>query len=62
MNDESQPTRHELANAEQKISALKSIVGRAAGEIEALAEADCDEEAIARAERTAEQLRKVAKQ
>lgn len=61
-DDETEPTRHDLANAEQKISALKNIVGRAARELDALAEAECDEDAIERAERTAEQLRKIADQ
>ncbi len=61
-DDQDQPTRHELANAEQKISALKNIVGRAARELEALADAECDEDAVEHAERTADQLRRVADQ
>ncbi|MCP9223844.1 hypothetical protein MKP08_13940 [Erythrobacter sp. LQ02-29] len=52
---------HELKNAEQQIVALKSIVGRAADALDTLAEADCDEAAVANAEKRADQLRDIAR-
>ena len=52
--------KHALANARQEKRALKGLLDRAADELEKLADADCDADAIARAEQTAKRLRKAA--
>lgn len=59
MNEQKRTLRHRLQNSEQQKLALKSMVKRAADEIEDLAEADCSDEAIKRAKAQAERLRKV---
>ena len=53
-------TQHKLANVQQEKRALTGLLTRAADELDKLAEADCDTDAIARAERTADKLRKAA--
>lgn len=60
MDEEEHTLRHELKNAEQEKLALKSLVKRAADEIENLAEADCSEPAIEKAKFEAERMRKAA--
>ena len=60
MSGDEKPTRHQLANEKQKVESLKNVLKRAADELDNLAEADCDAEAIERAEAKAEQLRRVA--
>ena len=49
---------HYLKNVEQEKLALQSLLKRAADEIDQLAEADCDPDAIAHAEKTAARLRR----
>ena len=58
MDDESHKLKHELANAEQKNRALESLVEKAANQIDALAEADCSDEAVEVAHLQAQRLRK----
>lgn len=59
MDEEKRTLRHQLKNAEQERLALKSLVKRAADEIDDLAEADCTDDAIQNAKAQAERLRKV---
>jgi hypothetical protein len=59
MDEEKRALRHKLQNAEQEKRALKSLVRRAADEIDDLAEADCSDAAIESAKIQAERLRKV---
>ena len=61
MAEETRALHHKLQNAEQEKLALKSLVERAADEIDHLAEADCSKEAIENAREQARRLRKVAK-
>ncbi|MXP25638.1 hypothetical protein GRI39_06230 [Altererythrobacter indicus] len=52
--------RHELANAEQEKNALQGMLKRAADELDKLAEADCDDEAIEKAETAAKRFRRAS--
>ena len=58
MDDETHQLKHQLANAEQKNRALESLVEKAANQIDALAEADCSDEAVEVAHLQAQRLRK----
>jgi hypothetical protein len=49
--------RRQLANVERKTRALEGLVQRAANQIDALAEADCSEEAVETAHLQAQRLR-----
>lgn len=59
--DEVRKLRHALRNAEQQQLALKSVIGKAAQELDDLAEADCDTEAKEKAAKTADRLREIKK-
>ncbi|MXO63954.1 hypothetical protein [Qipengyuania oceanensis] len=59
MDDEKRTLQHKLQNAEQEKRALKSLLDKAADEIDDLAEADCSQSAIERAKTQAERLRKI---
>ena len=52
--------RHELANAKQQKLALKSLLKRAADEIEDLAEANCEEAAKDHAVAAAQKFKRAA--
>jgi uncharacterized protein YlxW (UPF0749 family) len=58
MDDDCHKLKHELANAEQKNFALEKLVEKAANQIDALAEADCSDEAVEVAQLQAQRLRK----
>lgn len=59
MEKEERALRHELKNAEQDKLALKNMVTRAADEIDELADAECSDDAIAKAKSHADRLRKI---
>jgi hypothetical protein len=52
--------RHERDNAEQENDAMKRLLGRAASEIEQLAEADCERDAKDQALAAAKRFRRAA--
>jgi len=58
MDDDRHKLKHQLANAEQKNRALETLVEKAANQIDALAEADCSDEAVELARLPAQGLRK----
>ena len=62
MSDENEKRelRHDLANAQQEKSALQGMLKRAADELDQLAEADCDEDAIEKAETAAKRFRRAS--
>ena len=51
--------KHELGNAQQKAQALESMVKRAADQLDALADADCEATAKDKAHQQAERMRKI---
>lgn len=51
--------RHALGNARAETEALKSLLGKAADRLEDIVEADCSDEAQAKALATADRLRTV---
>ena len=59
---DNQELRHKLRNVEQEKLALKGALKRAADEIDELAESDCEDENKDKAQRHAEQFKKMAEQ
>lgn len=60
MDTENHELRHKLKNAEQEKQVLRKAVRQAADELDDLAEADCDDEAIEKAGNQASRLRRIA--
>ena len=60
------PTRselkHDLGNEQQQTQALKRLLGKAAAELQELAESDCGDDARERASAVAERIRSVLEQ
>lgn len=55
-----QKLRHDLQNVQQEKLALKSLLTRAANELDNLSDSDCGPEAKRDAEQTAQKLRRAA--
>lgn len=60
MDTENRKLSHKLKNVEQEKLVLRKAVRDAADELDELADADCDDEAIEKAGKQASRLRRIA--
>jgi hypothetical protein len=61
MEEDKRELEHKLANAEQQKLALATVVERAADQIDALADANCSEDAMMKARIQADRLRRMGR-